>query len=379
MGCLATSGAAALLLATPLGASGATTLAERPHVDAGVALAGRSVVWGEAGNRGLQVRWARPGVRARVLARVRNTATRRYSFSGCQIAFVASRSRLAFTRQVVISSPGVGGSSTDLVAGPLRGPFRPLPMTASGGLNGCGPDGRGSLDLSHRTLAFSAAVGKRYAIFVKRLGRRGRPARLVTRPVPIHGVRIAGRYLAWLEADSSLGRIVVFDRRAGRTAYSVSAQAASGFDVQPDGKLAVARGAGGGLPGYELNWYSRQRPRPRDLGFRATDPNVRMARDRIAFERMTGPESSQLSVTDLTGHIGSYARFRMTPAVGDVRRQGQLDFDGKRLAWSQYRVERVDPGCPPCLDGGPCPLRPCVLMEVRSPVKIRLAMPRRRL
>ncbi len=170
-------------------------------------------------------------------------------------------------------------------------------------------------------------------------------------------VAIAGRFVAW----NDRGRVVVYDRVARRRAYRAIVRAADapglelGFDLQPDGKLAVAfrliEVAEAGRT--TVAWFSRSEPRPHVLPIHGRNTLVRIAGNRIAFERFSSAKKSALAVTDLTGRVQTVARF-----APPLRLRSGFDFDGRQIVWAQDRITATREDCPPPGQG-----RPCVLLE----------------
>ena len=169
-------------------------------------------------------------------------------------------------------------------------------------------------------------------------------------------VALAGKYAAWIDGS----KVVVDDRVGRRTAYLARIAPAGidvdmGFDLQADGKLGVAyrlvESARAGPT--KIAWLSRSAPRPHVLRFRARDTRIRIAHDRIAFERYVSPDAGTLVVADLAGPARTIARF--SPPT---RLRGGFDFDGQRIVWASDRVTTTRTDCPP-----PGQERPCLLRE----------------
>jgi hypothetical protein len=189
---------------------------------------------------------------------------------------------------------------------------------------------------------------------VQDVARHGRPR--VLRDAPItddccRDIAIAGKYVAWNERRD----VVVYDRAARRVAYRarvrpVGIDADFHFDLQSDGKLAVAfrlvEFARAGTTA--IGWLSPSKPSLHLLPFRGSDTNIRIAGDRIAFQRFVSPKRSALVVADLERRARTFARFAQP-----MRLRG-FDFDGRRLTWASDRItsRRVD--CPPPGEGRPC-------------------------
>jgi hypothetical protein len=166
-------------------------------------------------------------------------------------------------------------------------------------------------------------------------------------------VAIAGRFLAWSDRND----LVVYDRLGRRVAYRarIGPQAGIdvdlGFDLQRDGKLAVAyRLVEFARTGpTTIAWLSPSAPRVHVLPFRGSDTRIRIAGDRIAFERFVSPKTSVLVVANLAGRAQAIARF-----ASPVRLLGRFDFDGQRITWASDRVTATRVDCPPAGQGRPC-------------------------
>lgn len=160
------------------------------------------------------------------------------------------------------------------------------------------------------------------------------------------GVRIAGRFVAWLDGRYSrfgdpYAAVVVYDRVADTEVYRLPADlgAIQSFDIEEDGKVAVAfdpRGEGDDVVGWASPaepWVHPLPLRPRALY------DVRIVGDRIAFQ--TGNTVSagwvreaDVGVVDLGGNVswlaGGTDAFLMDES---------FDYDGKRLLWRELSCE----------------------------------------
>jgi hypothetical protein len=162
----------------------------------------------------------------------------------------------------------------------------------------------------------------------------------------IHGLRIAGRYVAWLEGGSpqvySPSGIVVYDRVLGMVVYRVPRAVMRGdvneLDLQDDGKVVFSVGA---LRG-QVAWASPAQPSPHVLGLPyRQNYEVRIAGNRIGFEAGVQPSfgeriSADVGVTDLAGHWRRLGNF----AEGSLGTD-DFDFDGQRLAWWSFGCTRA--------------------------------------
>jgi hypothetical protein len=175
-------------------------------------------------------------------------------------------------------------------------------------------------------------------------------ASATTIPGAGNGVRIAGRYLAWLEnylpaGDLLYGHrydVAVFDRTTGAVVYRIHASDTHGgvhsFDIQDDGTLVlsyVAVPRGGDTAVMRVAWASVAAPFLHEVPLHdAGSYEVAIANDTVAFERGSGSGSrdfADIGTSDLSGHERLVAR----NGQGVVGHRS-FDFDGRRLAWWSY-------------------------------------------
>jgi hypothetical protein len=167
---------------------------------------------------------------------------------------------------------------------------------------------------------------------------------------------LAGRYAAWIDGSN----VIVDDRVERRTAYTTRIGPAGinvdmGIGLQSDGKLAVAyrlvEFANAGP--LKVVWLSPSAPRPHVLRLRARHTEIRIAADRIAFERYISPDAGSLVIAGLAGGVRTIARFDTSTKL-----RGGFDFDGRRIVWASDRIAKTRTDCPP-----PGQERPCILRE----------------
>lgn len=326
--------AAVALLAVAAPAAGSTWKAGKraPHV----ALAGGGVAWYTSrpdGGRALYA--AQPGRKPR---RVESFPPPREPAVFIGGAFAGSASTVVLENATYIPGNQVdsgGSGGVDLYAG------------ASGGrldlLNRCGGglgSALGRIDVSGTRVAFQRCDEK---LEVRDLA-GGTAPQVVG--LSVRAVRIAGRYVAWLEGgyDStpspSRADIVVYDLEAGAEAYRIPAAAIAtsvqSFSLQGDGKVAFAFDPSfdDTNPRLLVAWASRSEPSVHRVPIkRRLSYSIRLRRDRIVFSgyssaRETAPE--ELGVTDLKGR--SRLIVRKGSGLG-------IDFDGKHVAYA-HRTKR---------------------------------------
>jgi hypothetical protein len=338
---------AALLLTGSVGAAAPGANASRVLWQ-GPTFAGDAVVWGEeaGGNGSLHLWTQRRGDRA---------VYRSDSFAlGRPLA--ASGTLVGFERTYPSCAPQpnrVCPQATETVIGPRMGPFkrlvRPrtcfLPTVGSALALDGGVAAYLELDCEH----------ERLQVVVRDVAHHGGP--IVLRETALSGgccseIAIAGRHVAWIDG----GDVVVYDRVAHRTAYRARIGPAGigvdlGFDLQRDGKVAVAyRPVEFARAGQTtVAWLPPSAPHLHALGLRGRDTRIRIAGNRIAFERYLTTKRSALVVADLTGHARTVARF-----APPTRLRSGFDFDGRRIVWASDRVTATRTDCPPPGQGRPC-------------------------
>jgi hypothetical protein len=257
----------------------------------------------------------------------------------------SSSSRLAVTTVMARPSSGFGEDHSseawrDVFGGPSGGPLTALSPRCGGATL------LRSLDASENLIAYQACDAGEDAVIVD-------PAAAgdgTSVPGAGTGVRIAGRYLAWLENPQLIGQlgfghrydIVVYDRTAGAVAYRIPASSTFGgvhsFDIQSDGKLAlsyVKLSKSGDESPMHVAWASPSEPRLHATKLPVAETyEVALEHDRIAFERGTAADIIDLAdigVAPLSGRahlVGRNGEF--------ITGHPTFDFDGHRLTWWSY-------------------------------------------
>ena len=319
----------------------------------GPALAGDAVVWGEAaGTTGSLHEWTRRSGE-RVLYRSDSLALGR--------PLAASRTLIAFERTYPSCKPQPNFAcpqAEDVLVGPPRGPFRTLvrPRTCITATSG----NTAALDEGVAAYLEVDCAEQQTKVLVRDVGHSGKP--LILRDAMLSSgrcqdVRIAGRFVAWTERNE----VFVYDRLARRLAYRARIGPAAGIDVdfgldlQRDGKIVVSYRLvefARAIP-TTIAWVSPSAPRLHVLPLRGSDTRIRIAGDRIAFERFRTPTTSVLVVADLTGRARSVGNF-----APPVSLHGRFDFDGRHVTWASEHVTSSRMDCPP-----PGQERPCVRRE----------------
>jgi hypothetical protein len=315
----------------------------------GPLVAGDGLVWSETNAEAAAVHlWTARG--ERVVYRGNSLAVGR--------PLAASRTLLAFERSYPGCPPQpdrVCPQRQDALVGPLTGPFRPLVHPRNCVL----ATGQTALALDDGVAAYLDVdcARNRVRVLVRDVA-HSRQARVV-RDAPVSSaccrdVAIAGRYVAW---NDDRRTVAVYDRVARRIAYRASVgppegiDVELGFDLQRDGKLAVAYRlveVARTVP-TTIAWFSPASPRAHLLPLRGRDTRIRIADDHVAFERS---ETSSLVAADLVGRTRTFASF------APPTRLRSFDFDGGRIAWASDRVTSTRLDCPP-----PGQERPCVRRE----------------
>jgi len=341
--------AAAALLVTSSGPAALGGSAESRVLWQGPVFAGAAVVWGEgtAGTGSLHL-WT--SGRARIVYTSNSLA-----LTG---ALAASRTLLAFERSYPSCAPQpnvVCPQAQDALVGPLRGPFRTLVRPRKCVV----ADVADALALDGGVAAYIEVECERnrLQVVMRDVTHNGPPVTLRDGFVSdgcCRGIDIAGRYVAW--SNERRGEVVVFDRLAHRLAYRVRVGGGNGaselgFDLQQDGKIAVAYrplGSAGTRPAT-IAWFSPATRWPHVLAIQGADTRIGIADDHIALERYLTPKKSALVVAGLGGRTQTVARF-----TSPLRLRGGFDFDGRRIVWASDRVTATRVDCPPPGQGRPC-------------------------
>lgn len=196
----------------------------------------------------------------------------------------------------------------------------------------CGEDGGGETALAYPWLAYIGCSARSPTDFsrispvvVRDLSRPG--AATVQLAAAGSEVRAAGRMIAWRAAEA----FVVYDLSVGREILRLALSALGGrsvhaWDVQADGKLAVATSATPDAPdATKIVWAAPNDPQPKVISADKPFRGLRLVGGRLAFERGRNP--SELVVRALQGVEQVVARY-----PDEV---GGFDFDGKRVAWAR--------------------------------------------
>jgi hypothetical protein len=307
---------------------------EPPSLAVGPVLAGSRPVWGE-----------RQGSTFRVRTSARVLYERTAGSVGVALEQVAASPQLVAVRLAITAC--AAGSSCELshpveLGSPDGTLSRELRERSCPGGALSIPE---SLDVSARVVVTSAT----YDVFCDPA------ARHLRRHVVVHGtttrqvadadvsmptapadVRAAGRFVAWSDLDRS--RIVVYDLKARKTAYVAQVTDARGFDIQADGKLAVADDGA-------VEWFAPASPTPHVLPLRSASAQVRIDGDRIAFVAAGG---RRLVLWPIGGPARTVARF--------ARTTGDFDLSGNRMTWATMAVTSSRVDCGPPGTGRPCVL-----------------------
>jgi hypothetical protein len=317
----------------------------------GPELAGGSLVWTEEAGGAGSLHLGSPRGGERFVYRSESLSLGRM--------FAASPTLVAFARSYPGCAPQPGvvcPQVEDALVGPPAGPFRSLVRVRKCSLP---TEGRAfALDDGVAAYLELDCARDRIRVVVRDVARRGRL--IVLHDGAVSGgccgdVAIAGRYVAW----SDRADVVVYDWRARRLGYRARVRSDGidgdvGFDLQLDGKLAVAyRPVEVGRTGAtRVAWFSRSEPRAHALPLCGRSTRIRIAGERIALERYVTATTSALVVADLAARTRTVARF-----APPVRLRGGFDFDGRRIAWASDRVTATREDCPPPGQGRPCILR----------------------
>jgi hypothetical protein len=293
-------------------------------IAAGPRLVDDGVFYGELGRKSLVLRLAyafEADRRLLVLPRRFDSADDWGEYSTTRSGLAASKERLAF---VEAHSAGNGRyqqaqSSTTLCGGTPSGPFRtltrcdtsawPVPISAALDVDGARV---ASVDCSGRIVIHDYATGAEHIVVPQGLG--GVPA-----------LRLAGDYVAYSDYSP---KIRVHNWVLGADAYETPGY--EGFDVAPDGTLAVA--TAGPEPGCTrggLAWYSPSQPVEHVLPQKACRADVRIAGDRIAAVVPDPTRGPRIATIGLDGSQTDIANVGEVPIM-----RGGIDYDGERIAYA---------------------------------------------
>ena len=328
------------LLASLLAAGALAAPPPQRALVAGPVIAGSRVVWGERVG-GLSVLRAWP----------QQAPLWRSASSWLAGPLGGSQTIVAFSRSFE-GCPGQPGVAcpveTQAVAGPLRGSLRPL-----------GPAERCTAGGAHRRLAVSGSL-----VAFLELGcdsatntvavRDGSHTVFQRQGAACCDVSLAGRFLA-VRSGSAVDVVDLRTRRLAYRALAPAGESIAAFDVQADGKLALALGAAPDGTAA-LVWRTPGSQILQRAGFRvvppAGSPLVRLVADRLVAERRVG-SSTELVVAGLPGTVRTLTRF-----AAPVEPIGGFDAGDGRLTWASRRITSSRVDCPPRGLG-----RPCILLK----------------
>jgi hypothetical protein len=296
---------------------------------AGPAISGDSVVWGTEYSDGSGA----VKVDGRVVTRFEDPAGKRRSrsFTGVPGAVSASPTRLVYTlvdsRVVDQGSDYVGISST----------FTPLVSAAGGPFTnplGCTTGANLTTAVDGDTVVLGVMGEQPCAgVYVdgRKIDTRGESRQ----------VRIAGPYVAWLDAPGGGGdRITVADRASGAVVATYAAPSGPRswqvFDIDEQGNLAAVQGD-------RLLAFSVADPRQRVIAKRVWGSSVAIAAGRVAYisaDANSGPD--RLVLAHLTGKV-----LKRLDRYGKRRwPEGELALTERWAAWSVKRAIYDEPTGP---------------------------------
>jgi hypothetical protein len=346
----------AMLLA-PASASASTFATPQPW--AAPVLAGPRVQWAVPGPGLVALREASRGRRPSTIA----TFQRGFNVVNFVPSLAASPSRTAIS---FIAEDPAGYTERRVYTAPSGGTFETLD-------EGCqlygGYDVPRAIDVSGEVVVFPRCDPHGASEVVVRDYSTSPAAEEVIAGAKPNAVRIAGRYVAWLDQATGFSLpagIVVYDRARHEIAYRIAQSEMPGhvydLDVQDDGKVAFSVVL---AAGPRIAWASPTEPRPHVLPLAARERfEVHITGDRIGFETGTQPccgfvSSANVGVTDLAGHSRGLGNLGEGTVFDD-----NMDFDGKRVAWWTYGCTRafvhvISAGGPPLIlpRRSGCPLR----------------------
>lgn len=268
----------------------------------------------------------------------------------------ASPTHVAGTWESFVTVKGaVASAFSSTVAGRLDGPVEPLSSCSPFGI----PPSR-SADVDGTRVAYTTEEcnsGADHRIVVRDLAANSDVATL---PAPagkrLSRVQLAGRFLAWVEAEpvAGSGDLVVYDLTAGAESYRVPGVGL--YSLQSDGKvvrIAPQPGAPDECSG-QLAWHAPGEPESHLLGGCPRGAPV-AAGDRVLY---LDADSADLQIVSLTGASPAQTVVDST-APGVVQ---SIDFDGSRAAYTVAgclpqlgQVYVDDLNGPAAVEGAECP------------------------
>jgi hypothetical protein len=359
---LAASTLAALVTAAP---AAAAFPANKP--EAGPVLAGSSAIWAEdRGDGGFNVRSAHPGERPALLLTFPPSSG---TFLTPELA--ASPSRLVVAAG--ITDAGTPWSRRAVYTAAIGRPAETLDPSCD--IYGAADLPR-NVDVSGNSVLYPRCTTSQggEAVQVRDYSGATPTTQTLEDAIPA-GLRIAGRYVAWLDPGggqvANPAGIVVYDRIAHATLYRLTRAAVGGdvhnLDLQANGMVAFSYEGRGG---ERVAWASPADARRHTLSLPAHDSyEVRIANNEIAFE----------AGSEVNGGVIALARIGISDLSGHARAMGNLgegsfftddfDFDGRRIAWWSYGcthalIHVIDASGSPHLSG---PRSGCRLRFTRPP------------
>lgn len=161
-------------------------------------------------------------------------------------------------------------------------------------------------------------------------------------------VRMAGDLVAWVERDAASGEQVIqaADLRSGERRALWRGTGLAGWDVRPDGAVALAMLGQDDRRGAALRWVDAGGTehalpgRPEAWG----DP-IRLVGDTVAVvlrRDAAAPAAKQtLALVGLEGTVRPVALFDGDDAPFNAADPGGFDFDGTRIVWAERQCEEA--------------------------------------
>ena len=327
-------------------AAAADTVAHRTPV-VGPKIAGGQTVWGEEKDEGLRVMIGTPRAKPRALYRLPDSDARKTHRSFFETPWSLSASPTHVAAVVMtgtITSEGFDFVGTTVTMAAVGGP-----MGTVSPLSGRIPRSSGAPCRGESTSPDSVAVdGSRIAIaeshggceYLKRQWRVAiRDGESVTEvPVPRESttqMRLAGRYLAWVEVERSAA-LVVHDLWTGAEVLRERHFDIGDMDVDADGTVAFTYSDDPGP--RRLAMMRAGTPGRRLLDRNVIDRGVALAGGRVLYQkRDRGFFRSRLLLRDLDGGTRRLATF--TPRRRPV---GDLDLSADRAVWAAQKTRSAD-------------------------------------
>jgi hypothetical protein len=338
---------ALLALAAWPAAAAADTVAHRTPV-IGPVIAGAQTVWGEERDEGVRVIIGAPRTQPRAVYRLADSGARKTerAFFKTPWSLSASATHVA----TIVLTGTVTSEGSDFVGTTTSSAAVGGPLGEVATLSGRTPPRGDAPCEGEATYPDSVAVeGTRIAVAEEHgtCGDRDRSARVVIRdgdavrtvPVPRFSttrLRLAGRFVAWIESGSPEETLVVHDLEAGADVLRERRYIFGDLDLGADGTVAFTYADG--TRGRRLGVMRAGTPGLRVLDRGVSDRGVALAGGRVLYEKIDrGDFRSRLLLRELGGGTRRLATF-----TARRRPVGDIDLSSDRAVWAAQKTRSAD-------------------------------------